>query len=216
MRVFAVPVFRKATKKGIAGSGQGKEQTGRSEPEGAPSAPSTWPNHREVHDLNRFRKAISVGMTATLLASLMATVAAPAAFAALTSTTGGTIVPGGGSSAVFTLTAAEDSVADFGNGSFTVNVRDNAGVDVNVTWDTSSVPSVTVLAGVGGATAGFVGDTLVVNVTGTDVTKIDSFRINNLKVAAGAGAAAGAAIFSVTADGVGLPEGLVPGAGVTT
>ena len=155
-------------------------------------------------------------MSAALLASLMATVAAPAAFAALTSTTGGNIVPGGDPSAVFTLTAAEDLVDDFVNGSFTVNVLDNAGADGNVTWDPSSVPSVTVLAGVGGATAGFVGDTLVVNVTGSDLTKIDSFRINNLKVAAGAGAAAGAVIFSVTADGVGLPEGLFPAAGVTT
>ncbi len=173
--------------------------------------------------MNRFRKAISVGVTATLLASLMATVAAPAAFAALTSTTGGTIVPGGSSSAAFTLTAAEDTVTDFSNGSFTVAVYDSVGDDTatDVNWDTSSVPSVTVNAGVGGATAGFVDDTLVVTVTGTDVTKIDSFTIGNLRVLAGVDADAGAVIFDVIADtldagpATGLPEGLVPASGTT-
>ncbi|MDO8485845.1 MAG: hypothetical protein Q7S35_12965, partial [Candidatus Limnocylindrales bacterium] len=37
--------------------------------------------YREVYDLNRFRKAISVGMSAALLASLFTAIAAPAALA---------------------------------------------------------------------------------------------------------------------------------------
>jgi hypothetical protein len=165
--------------------------------------------------LNKYRKAISTGLTATMLASLLATVAATSAFAALGSSGGGTIVPGGAASAAFCLTVAEDSVTDFANGTFEVAVLDNAAVDANIFWVTSSVPAVTVTAGVGGATAGFVADELVITVSGTDVTKIDSFSICNLKVDSLAAAAQGAVIFDVDGDTVGLPEGLVPAAGVT-
>jgi hypothetical protein len=151
-----------------------------------------------------------------LLASLLATVAATSAFAALSSTSGGSIVPGGAASAAFCLTAAEDSVTDFANGTFEVAVLDNAGVDANIFWVTSSVPTITVNAGVGGAVAGFVADELIITVSGTDVTKIDSFTICNLKVDSLAAAAKGAVIFDVDGDTVGLPEGLVPASGTTT
>jgi len=171
-------------------------------------------------DLNRFRKATSVGMTASLLASLFTFIAAGTAMAALGSSGGGTIVPGGAASAAFCLTVGEDSAAaadQFVNGNFTVAVQDNAGVDANVFWVPSSVPAVTVVAGVGGATVGFVGDTLSVTLTGTDTTKIDSFSICNLKVDSLAAAAKGAVIFAVTdVTPVGLPEGLVPASGTLT
>jgi hypothetical protein len=155
-------------------------------------------------------------LTSTLLASLLATAAATSVFAALGSSGGGTILPGGAASAAFCLTATEDSVTDFANGTFSVDVLSNTGVNADIFWVVSSVPAVTVTAGVGGATAGFVGDQLVVTVTGTDVTKIDGFSICNLKVDSLATAAKGAVIFSVTADTVGLPEGLVPASGTTT
>ncbi len=166
--------------------------------------------------MNRWRKAISVGLTTALVGSLLATAGAPAALAALGSTFAGNITPGGASSAAFTLSFAEDSVNDFGDGSFTVAVLSSAGADAHITWDTSSVPSVTRNLGVGGATVGFSSDTLVVSVTGTDVSKIDAFTVGNLKVKATAGAAQGAVIFNVVADTVGLPDILVPASGTTT
>ncbi len=173
--------------------------------------------------MNRFRKAISVGVTATLLASLMATVAAPAAFASLGSGGGGTIVPNLSDSAAFTLTFAEDSEGDFNTGagsfSFAVEVLDNAG-DNDINWVVSSVPTITRNLGVGACTAGFAdndADTfidLVVTCSDMDDTKIDSFTLGNLKVEAQDDAAQGAVIFSVINDGLNLPEGLVPASGI--
>ena len=128
---------------------------------------------------------MSLGGSALLIGSLLATVAAPAAFAANTASGGGTIVPGQGSSPAGSLTFAEDAVAQYSDGSFVVTVTDYAGT-ANVAFDTSVTPTVTRNFGVGAATVGFVGSpaTLVVNVSGTDATKIDSFTIGNLKVKA--------------------------------
>ncbi len=168
--------------------------------------------------MNRFRKAISVGVTATLLASLMATVAAPAAFAAVSTSGGGTITPGGAASPAGTLTFAEDGPDptwnNFDNGSFDVEVQDSAG-GAFVTWDTGSVPTVTRNSGVGSATAAFVGGELRITLADVDDTKLDSFTIGNLKVEADIDAPDGAVIFNVNDDGVGIPETLATASGET-
>ena len=166
--------------------------------------------------MSLWKKAVSVGTSAALVASLLATVAAPAVFAANTSAGGGTIYPGAGSSATFSLTFAEDAVGQFSNGSFAVDVADSAGVNGNATFVTTVAPTITRNAGLGTASAGFIGDQLVVNVGGTDPTKIDSWTISGLKVSAGAAAAFGSLIFSVSGDIVGLSQALSTASGTTT
>ncbi len=164
--------------------------------------------------MNLMKKAVSAVTSAALLASLLATAVAPAAFGASTSSGGGTIYPDSAASAAGSITFAEDAVDQFGNGSFTVAVTDSAG-GANINFATSTAPTVTRNAGVGSASAGFVGNTLVVNVSGTDDTKIDSWTISGLKVSAQADAAFGAVLFPVTADTVGLAESLYTVTGVT-
>lgn len=168
--------------------------------------------------MNIRRKAFSIGTSAALLASLLTAIAAPAAFAANTSSGGGTIYPAAGASANGALTFAEDAVDQFTTGGgvgFTVAVYDNEGTDGDVTFSTSVAPTVTRNAGVGSCSAGFVADTLVVSCSGMDDTKIDSFTVSGLKVSAGAGAALGAVIFDVTVDTLGLSEILATASGAT-
>lgn len=163
-----------------------------------------------------WKKAISVATSAALLASLLTAVAAPAAFAANTSAGGGIIYPDYAASAPFSITFQEDAVDQYNNGSFTVAVYDSDGTDADATFVTTVAPTVTRNLGVGTASAGFVGDTLVVNISGTDDTKIESWTIGGLKASAGAAAAKGALIFDVTADTVNLSQVLATATGTTT
>lgn len=172
--------------------------------------------------MNRFKKAFTVGMSAALLASLFTVSAASTVLAANTSSGGGTILPGGAASAAGTLTFAEDNTAQpfnqFGNGSITIQLFDSSGAST-VQFSTASTPTVTVNSGVGAATAGFAttvlaNDSLVVSVSGTDSTKLDSFTVGNLKVKALVTAAVGVVQFRVIVNGVGLSDALVTASGV--
>jgi hypothetical protein len=162
--------------------------------------------------LTIWKKAVSVGTTAALLASLLITAVAPAAFAASTATGGGVIIPDQAASAPFALTFAEDTVGQFANGSFTVTVLANDGV-ADVHFVTTTAPTVTRNNPSGTATAAFVGGNLVVTVSGTDVLKLESWTISGLKVYADATAAQGAVIFEVGPDGVGLSQTLQTASG---
>lgn len=172
--------------------------------------------------MNKWKKAISVGMSAALLASLFTVSAASTVLAANSSSGGGTIIPGGAASAAGTITFAEDNTAQpfnqFSNGSFTLQVLDFAGGNT-ISFSTAATPTVTVNSGVGAATAAFsttgiANDTLIVSISGTDTTKLDSFTIGNLKVKATVAAALGAVKFTVLVNGIGLSQSLVTASGV--
>ena len=164
------------------------------------------------------KKAISAATSAALLASLLATAVAPAALGASTSTSGGTIIPGQDPSAAFSLTFAEDDVAQFNDGSFTVAVLDNAGA-ANVHFVTTTAPTVTRNNPSGTASAGFVAGNLVVTVSGVSDLKLESWTISGLKVYADDGsggttlAAKGAVILESTADTVLLSQTLQTASG---
>lgn len=164
-----------------------------------------------------WKKAVSVVTSAALLASLLTAVAAPAVLGANTSAGGGTVYPGYAPSPAFSLTFAEDAIDQFATGpqSFSVAVTDSQFVDGNATWVTTVAPTVTTNFGLGSASAGFVGDTLVVNVSGATDTRIDSFTISGLRVNAAAAAELGALIFNVTGDTLNLSQIVATATGVT-
>jgi hypothetical protein len=162
------------------------------------------------------KRLVSVGLSAALVGSLAATLAAPAVLGVNSSSGGGVVVPGGTSPAG-SIRFAETSgnLGQFHDGSFTVSVVDAAG-GTTVSWDTSSTPTVTRNAGVGTAVAGFAGGNLVVTVSGTDNTKLDDFTIGNLKVKANLSAPQGPVAFIVSSDSVGLGDALVTITGTLT
>lgn len=172
------------------------------------------PTQREVQNLTRFRKAISVGVSATMLASLLATVAAPAAFAAAgtVSVTGPvSIGPGATSAAAITINFTEGTSAapnfQYPGGGFTASIRlfdKNGG-------DTIQFNGTPVMSGNPGslvATTGFpnlssagTGTNNVLNLSfdSTDTTGSEPFSIGGLKIKSGSTAPAGAIRMIVTA-----------------
>jgi hypothetical protein len=179
--------------------------------------------------LNKFKKAISVGMSAAMLASLLATVAAPAVFAAAgsASVTGPvTIGPGFTSSTEVTLNFNEGTDPDNDNngdaGDFeyqdtgftaTIQLFDAAG------GSTISFSGTPVLSGAPGSlvkTSGFpqlgtgtlASDQLRLSFDSTDETGSEPFTITGLKIKSTAAAAAGAIRMIVVASTVGAGTSL--------
>jgi hypothetical protein len=151
-------------------------------------------------DLNRYRKAISAGLTATLLASLFTVIAASSAFAATTVTSAGSVPRGGTSTGTVTITLTEntatclDEVADT---SSTIIIDDVDGGDV--TWSGTIAVSA---PGSLGATATRSGDTVTVDTTGSSDAVQEQIVISGLTITAAATATPGA-IVAVLADGTG-------------
>ena len=144
-----------------------------------------------------WRKALSLGASAALLASLMATVAAPAAFATTATVTGGgAINPGGPASSAVTLSFTEDAANEWADGSSKIVLFDAAGASKIAFTGTPTVtasggPAPFACSAALGTTT-LANDSLTVSCTGATNTRLDSFSITGLKVKAISGAAIGA------------------------
>jgi hypothetical protein len=157
--------------------------------------------------LNLAKKALSLGTSAALVASLLATVAAPAAFASVPIVGNAGNVPVGGTSAAnvsFTFTEqTATSIATNASGSFTVTICD-ATLPVTVPpaacsnpggVSFSGTPSVVGSTGSLGASASLIApNVLKVSISGSDTSSqgIESIFISGLKISASSTALAGA------------------------
>jgi hypothetical protein len=152
--------------------------------------------------LNRFKKAISVGMTATLLASIMAVVAAPAAMASITGTSAGNVAQGSTSAGTASYLFTENSIAALPNapGSMTVTITPAAPGTGTVSWSGTPVVSA---PGSLGASASILGNVLTINVAASDVNNIETISISGLKVTASATASPGAVVATLSAGAIG-------------
>jgi hypothetical protein len=144
--------------------------------------------------LNLAKKALSLGTSAALVASLLATVAAPAAFAAITVGSAGNVPQGGTSANNVSFTFTEQAVGSLGaailpavnpGGSFTVTLG-----PAGVTF--SGTPSTAGSTGSLGASASVAGNVLTVSIAGSDSNNIETINVTGLKLAATSTAALGA------------------------
>jgi hypothetical protein len=148
------------------------------------------------------KKAISIGLSGAMLASLAATVVAPAALAAVTVGSVG-VVPVGGSSTAnnLQLTFTEqaiNSIPTNSAGSFTVAICDSAGfATYPACTDAGAVsfigtPSTAASTGSLGASASIAGNVLTVSIAGSDPSQIESVIVSGLGISATTAAATGA------------------------
>jgi hypothetical protein len=152
--------------------------------------------------LNKFKKAISVGMSAALLASLMATIAAPIASASITGTSAGNVAQGSTSVGTASYLFTENSIAALPNaaGSMTVTITPAAPGVGTVTWSGTPVVSA---PGSLGATASVAGNVLTINVAASDPLNVETISISGLKVTASATASPGAVVATLSAGLIG-------------
>ena len=142
--------------------------------------------------MNRFKKAISVGMSATLLASLFTVIAASSAIGAVTVTSAGNVPQNGTSAGPATFVLTEQAIASLvGNapGSVSITIAPAAPGVGTVTFSGTPVVSA---PGSLGASASVIGSVLTVAWTNTDVLNIESITITGLKIDASATATPGA------------------------
>lgn len=154
--------------------------------------------------MNRFKKAISVGMSATLLASLFTVIAASTALASTTVTGVGTVPRGGTSTtaAGFLFTESGINTLTTAGGNFTVYIWDSTGdcavapgVGVNVAAATVHFTGTGTQSGPGslGLAALVTGDNFfTVKTTNADINNVESISIGGLSIKADALAATGA------------------------
>jgi hypothetical protein len=137
------------------------------------------------------RKGASIAFTATLLASLLMTVAAPLVSAAVTVTSAGTVPRGGTSGGTATFVFTENAAACFAAGAspaaLTVTINDVDGGDVTFT----GTPAVTAPGSLG-ATATVAGNVLTINFAASDIANIEQITVSGLGIAAATTATAGA------------------------
>ena len=152
--------------------------------------------------MNKFKKAISVGMSAALLASLMATIAAPVASASITGTSAGNVAQGSTSVGTASYLFTENSIAALPNaaGSMTVTITPAAPGVGTVTW--SGTPVVSAPSSLG-ATASVAGNVLTINVAASDPANVETISISGLKVAASSTASPGAVVATLSAGLIG-------------
>lgn len=142
--------------------------------------------------MNRFKKAISVGMSATLLASLFTVIAAGTASAATTVGSVGNVPVGGTSANTATFTFSEQAIASIATnaaGSFTVTIAPFAAGGA-VTF--SGTPSVAGSTGSLGASASVAGSVLTVNIAGSDTANQETIIVSGLKISAATATTLGA------------------------
>ena len=146
--------------------------------------------------MNLAKKALSIGTSAALVASLLATVVAPSAFGAVTVGSAGNVPVGGTSANNVSFTFQEQTATSLTNapGNFTVVLG-----PTGVTF--SGTPSVATSSGSLGASASVAGNTLSVSFTGSDTANIESIIITGLKLSAASGTATGAITATITGFG---------------
>ena len=150
--------------------------------------------------MNKFRKAISVGMSAALLASLFTVIAASSALAAITVSGVGTISQGATSAGTATFTFTENSVAALSTtGSMTVTITPAVPGTGSVTF--VGLPSfVSSPPGSLGATVtgGAGSSSFTINVTGNDPLNVETLVVGGMKIKASADASKGAIVATLS------------------
>ena len=150
--------------------------------------------------LNIKKKAMGIGMSAGLIASLLATAMAPSALAAITIGSAGNVPVGGTSATAATFTFTEQAIASIPTntaGSFTVTIAPAAPGAGSVSF--VGTPSTAGSTGSLGATASIAGPVLTVNIAGSDVVNIESIIVTGLKISAAAGTSLGAITATLSA-----------------
>ena len=143
--------------------------------------------------MNIKKKALGIGMSAGLIASLLATAVAPAALAAVTIGSVGNVPVGGTSATSGTFTFSEQAIASIPTntaGSFTVTIAPAAPGLGSVSF--VGTPSTALSTGSLGATASIAGSVMTVNIAGSDTANVESVIVTGLSISAVAGTATGA------------------------
>ncbi len=150
--------------------------------------------------MNIKKKALGIGMSAGLIASLLATAIAPAALAAITIGSAGNVPVGGTSASNVSFQFTEQAIASIPTnavGSFTVTIAPAAPGLGSVSF--AGTPSTGASTGSLGATASIAGSVLTVNIAGSDTTQIESIFVTGLKISAAAGTSLGAITATLSA-----------------
>ncbi len=137
--------------------------------------------------MNKWKKALSVGMSATLLASLFTVIAASSALATVTVGSAGSVPVGGTSTGTVTFTFTENAAACLAN---PLPATDDLVITIVNPGVTFSGTPVVSAPGSLGATASASGQVLTINLTNSDTSNPDNFSITGLKLAAASTAAA--------------------------
>jgi len=150
--------------------------------------------------LSLWKKAVSVGTSAALLASLLVTAAAPAALASIAQTSAGNVAQGTTSAGTATFLFTENSAAALTTtGTMTVTILDSAS-NPTVTWAGTPVVSA---PGSLGASASLLGNQLIIKINGYDNANVETISITGLKVKAASNAAPGAVLASLSDSAAG-------------
>jgi hypothetical protein len=170
-------------------------------------------------DLNRWKKAISVGMSASLLASLFTVIAASSVLAAANITSAGSVARGSTTTGTVTITLTENTAACLT--AVMVGQSPNPAVpdDIRValtdflgsaaTVDFAGTPTITAPGSLG-ASAAVSGGDLVIQLTGTDTVNVEQIIVTGLTVSTTSGAALGAVTATLT-GAAGVPGCFLPG-----
>lgn len=156
-----------------------------------------------------WKKAVSIGASAALTASLLATVAAPSVFASTSVTSAGAIAAGSTSTGTASFTFTENSAIAFNTtGTLTVTILDaNSANTLTFSGGTLTAP------GSLGASLSVSGNTFTVTTTGFDNNNVEQITVSGLKIAASTSAAAGA--IGATLGGS-LASAVLPGTATAT
>ena len=140
---------------------------------------------------NTSKKALSLGLAATLLATLGAAIVAVPALASTSGTSAGNVLPGGSSAGTASFTLTENAVNGFSNagGTLVVTITDTLGAS---TVHFTGVPVLSAPGSLGATVAlGSAGTSFNVATVGADNTNIEPITVSGLYISADAGAAAG-------------------------
>ena len=142
--------------------------------------------------MNVTKRAASVGLALSLVASLCATIAAPAALAGTIVTSAGAVSPGGTSAGTASFMFSERTASSFpaSGGTLTVTITDILGAS---TVHFTGSPVLTAPGSLGASVAiASGGNSFTVTATASDVANPEIITVSNLSISADAGAAAGA------------------------
>jgi hypothetical protein len=178
--------------------------------------------------LNKWKKALSAGMSAALLASLFTVIAASTALATTSVTSVGTFGRGTTSTGTATFTFTETAVNSFANAidatALTVTIMPKAPVTGTVAF--VGTPVVTAPGSLG-ASATVVDNVLTIKITGADNGTQEQISVSGLKIKASVDASLGAivatlggnqaaAVTAATATATGILQAAITGAGAQT
>lgn len=152
--------------------------------------------------MNKFKKVISVGMSATLLASLFTVIAAGSAMASITGTGAGSVAQGSTSAGTASYLFTENSIAALPNaaGSMTITITPAAPGAGTVEW---VGPPVVTAPGSLGASASIAGNVLTISVAASDPANVETISITGLKVKASSTASPGAVVATLSTGLIG-------------